>query len=94
MYITMYKFVLILIVVEDGLVLLLLPLKLLSLVVLILIVVEDGLVLISQDVVLWDMKGCLNPYCSGRWSRTRPYKTLLIINKLKSFTKEIFTSLN
>ena len=36
----------------------------------------------------------LNPYCSGRWSRTRPYKTLLIINKLKSFTKEIFTFLN
>ena len=28
----------------------------------------------------------LNPYCSGRWSRTRPYKTLLIINKLKNFT--------
>ena len=34
------------------------------------------------------MKGTksLNPYCSGRWSRTRPYKTLLIINKLKNFT--------
>ena len=30
---------------------------------------------------------CLNPCCSGRWSRTRPYKTLLIINKLKNFTK-------
>ena len=26
--------------------------------------------------------------------RTRPYKTLLIINKLKNFTKEIFTFLN
>ena len=36
----------------------------------------------------------LNPCCSGQWSRTRPYKTLLIINKLKSFTKEIFTFLN
>ena len=36
----------------------------------------------------------LNPYCSGQWSRTRPYKTLLIINKLKSFTKQIFTFLN
>ena len=36
----------------------------------------------------------LNPYCSGRWSRTRPYKTLLIINKLKNFTKQIFTFLN
>ena len=37
---------------------------------------------------------CLNPYCSGQWSRTRPYKTLLIINKLKNFTKQIFTFLN
>ena len=37
---------------------------------------------------------CLNPCCSGRWSRTRPYKTLLIINKLKNFTKQIFTFLN
>ena len=40
------------------------------------------------------LKQCLNPYCSGRWSRTRPYKTLLIINKLKSFTKQILTFLN
>ena len=39
-------------------------------------------------------KVSLNPYCSGQWSRTRPYKTLLIINKLKSFTKEISTFLN
>ena len=38
--------------------------------------------------------GSLNPYCSGQWSRTRPYKTLLIINKLKNFTKQIFTFLN
>ena len=37
---------------------------------------------------------CLNPCCSGLWSSTRPYKTLLIINKLKNFTKEIFTFLN
>ena len=36
----------------------------------------------------------LNPYCSGQWSSTRPYMTLLIINKLKNFTKEIFTFLN
>ena len=36
----------------------------------------------------------LNPYCSGQWFRTRPYKTLLIINKLKNFTKQIFTFLN
>ena len=37
---------------------------------------------------------CLNPYCSGQWSHTRPYKTLLIINKLKNFAKEKFTFLN
>ena len=46
-------------------------------VVLILIVVEDGLV---HEVGMADVtndKG-LNPYCSGRWSRTRyiyPYQT-------------------
>ena len=37
---------------------------------------------------------CLNPCCSGRWSRTRPYKTILIINKLKNSTKQLFTFLN
>lgn len=36
----------------------------------------------------------LNPYCSGQWSRTRPYKTILIINKLKNSTKQFFTFLN
>ena len=36
----------------------------------------------------------LNPCCNGQWSRTQPYKTLLIINKLKNFTKQIFTFLN
>ena len=36
----------------------------------------------------------LNPCCSGRWSRTRPYKTILIINKLKNSTKQLFTFLN
>ena len=61
--------------------------------VLILIVVDDGLVLNNLRVYAGKWSG-LNPYCSGRWSRTRPYKTLLIINKLKSFTKEIFTFLN
>ena len=40
-----------------------------------------------------DLKS-LNPCCSGQWSSTRHYKTLLIINKLKNFTKEIFTFLN
>ena len=36
----------------------------------------------------------LNPCCNGRWSRTRPYKTILIINKLKNSTKQFFTFLN
>ena len=37
--------------------------------VLILIVVEDGLV--RQPTSDWRLeKMCLNPYCSGRWSRT------------------------
>ena len=36
----------------------------------------------------------LNPYCSGRRSRTRPYKTILIINKLKNLAKQILTFLN
>ena len=61
--------------------------------VLILIVVDNGLVpktLPEHAVFL----SSLNPYCSGQWSRTRPYKTLLIINKLKNFTKQIFTFLN
>ena len=40
---------------------------------------------------VWDG---LNPCCSGRWSRTRPYKTILIINKLKNSTKQFFTFLN
>ena len=62
--------------------------------VLILIVVEDGLVLWHKlQSVRMAIFG-LNPYCSGRWSRTRPYKTLLIINKLKNFTKQVFTFLN
>ena len=63
--------VLILIVVEDGLV----RLRSLRLVqlrywVLILIVVEDGLVL---HKTLSSVLSCpsLNPYCSGRWSRTQ-----------------------
>ena len=36
----------------------------------------------------------LNPCCSGQWSRTRPYKTILIINKLKNSSKQFFTFLN
>ena len=61
--------------------------------VLILVVVDNGLVLMKELIYVNPNKG-LNPYCSGRWSRTRPYKTLLIINKLKSFTKQILTFLN
>ena len=38
-------------------------------VVLILIVVEDGLVLVINLQILFNMES-LNPYCSGRWSRT------------------------
>ena len=61
--------------------------------VLILIVVDNGLVLFD---LLTDVsnKLSLNPYCSGQWSRTRPYKTILIISKLKNFTKQILTFLN
>ena len=61
--------------------------------VLILVVMEDGLVLLSQSL-LSVMKMGLNPCCNGRWSRTRPYKTILIINKLKNSTKQFFTFLN
>ena len=50
----------------------------------------------TQQLTKWGRKEAtsLNPCCSGQWSSTRPYKTLLIINKLKNFTKEIFTILN
>ena len=53
---------------------------------------EDGLVLI--DLILKFFLLSLNPCCNGRWSRTRPYKTILIISKLKNFTKQILTFLN
>ena len=48
----------------------------------------------ATKAVIAVMANGLNPCCSGQWSSTRPYKTLLIINKLKNFTKEIFTFLN
>ena len=54
---------------------------------------EDGLVRIMKDFKMPTGKG-LNPCCNGRWSRTRPYKTILIISKLKNFTKQILTFLN
>ena len=40
------------------------------------------------------VKASLNPYCSWTWTSTSQNKTILIINKLKSFAKEIFTSIN
>ena len=63
-------------------------------VVLILVVMEDGLVLCDRILlcIMWSV--CLNPCCNGRWSRTRPYKTILIISKLKNFAKQILTFLN
>ena len=61
--------------------------------VLILVVVDNGLVRRTINASK-TIEGGLNPCCSGQWSSTRPYKTLLIINKLKNFSKEIFTFLN
>ena len=65
----------------------------LKLLVLILVVVDNGLVQNKFYVEPFKIVS-LNPCCSGQWSRTRPYKTLLIINKLKNVSKEIFTFLN
>ena len=62
-------------------------------VVLILVVVDNGLVPPKGEFDAF-VTPSLNPCCSGQWSRTRPYKTLLIINKLKNVSKEIFTFLN
>ena len=78
---------------DDGLVLdVSLPAKYVVKV-LILVVVDDGLVLMLV-VILEEWMLSLNPCCNGRWSRTRPYKTILIISKLKNFTKQILTFLN
>lgn len=41
-----------------------------------------------------NIPGGLNPCCNGQWFRTQPYKTILIISKLKNFTKQICTFLN
>ena len=54
---------------------------------------EDGLVQASFTNFK-TIKYGLNPCCNGRWSRTRPYKTILIISKLKNFAKQILTFLN
>ena len=64
-----YGNVLILIVVEDGLVHVTFGAGNHVMIVLILIVVEDGLV--PNNVVTTTVRNIsLNPYCSGRWSRT------------------------
>ena len=63
--------------------------------VLILVVVEDGLVpLLLGATISVTIERVLILSCSGRWSRTRPYKTILIINKLKNSAKQFFTFLN
>ena len=64
-----------------------------DLIVLILVVVDNGIVLWKQNTIGITKSG-LNPCCSGQWYRTQPYKTLLIINKLKSVTKQILAFLN
>ena len=61
--------ILILIVVEDGLVQVSVQIKSSRLCVLILVVVDDGLVW-SWHLKSWRIEYGLNPYCSGRWSRT------------------------
>ena len=55
---------------EDGLVQELMLTKLMVQCVLILIVVEDGLVPAGTEYETSDGNKGLNPYCSGRWSRT------------------------
>ena len=85
--------VLILVVMEDGLVLAIRQVALGAAAVLILVVMEDGLVQFYVEPFKILEYG-LNPCCNGRWSRTRPYKTILIISKLKNFTKQILTFLN
>ena len=62
--------------------------------VLILVIVDNGLVHAETGTRVINLATCLNPCYSGQWSSTRPYKTLLIISKLKNFTKQILTSLN
>ena len=62
--------------------------------VLILVVMEDGLVQNCYCGLVPYFNSSLNPCCNGRWSRTRPYKTILIISKLKNFAKQILTFLN
>ena len=54
---------------DDGLVRVLLLIKVLIKTVLILVVVDDGLVQ-GELIMLVEVTVSLNPCCSGRWSRT------------------------
>ena len=85
--------VLILVVVDNGLVLVPSLCILVDSWVLILIVMDNGLIRILLQQYISSLSS-LNPYCNGQWSHTRPYKTILIISKLKNLTKETFTFLN
>ena len=60
--------------------------------VIILVVMDNGLV--PAIAVLFLSSTGLNPRCSGQYFHTRPYKTILIINKLKSSIKQTFTFLD
>ena len=86
-------YVLILVVMEDGLVRTTNIRLAFGPQVLILVVMEDGLVP-CNGASINVVPSSLNPCCNGRWSRTRPYKTILIISKLKNFAKQILTFLN
>ena len=68
-----FSVVLILIVVDNGLVLKTAKSSMVKTAVLILVVVDDGLVLVNLDVDV-EETWCLNPYCSGQWSRTEAYE--------------------
>ena len=85
--------VLILVVMEDGLVLSMTQLK--SCLQLCLNPCCNGRWSSTGDrILLCSIWSSLNPCCNGRWSSTRPYKTILIINKLKNSAKQFFTFLN
>ena len=68
-FVTLLRQVLILVVVEDGLVLYATINGKQVAQVLILVVVEDGLVRYCNALIN-SVLSCLNPCCSGRWSRT------------------------
>ena len=65
-----FTHVLILVVVDNGLVLISLMLQTASHTVLILVVVDNGLVHGFERIVDHNTGTSLNPCCSGQWSRT------------------------